>query len=314
LKGKSLVPFFSFVLLCTLELNAQSVVFLRKIDLAQEAKDRSFTSLIFGKKQGEDLRPGSLCRLGSDMYAITDAVNAQVVIVDGDGKIQKKISRAGQLKLISPVSVCVDDTGSFYVSDSARSCVFEFDSRYRYQGVFLAPSDSRITGILLVKGIFFCVDTLNHRILCYDLKGKLTRSFGERGSGEGEFNFPTHIAADSEYIYVTDALNFRIQIFDHSGAFVRAFGSPGRGGGNFSKPKGIAVDAKKRIFVADAEFDNVQIFDVEGKFLYHFGGPGNQDMEFWLPSGVFLDDDGTIWVSDTYNARIQVFRVVEQKP
>jgi DNA-binding beta-propeller fold protein YncE len=314
LKGKSLVSFFSLVLLCFLELNAQSVAFLREIDLKQGAKDKSFTSLILGKKQGKDMRPGSLCRVGLDKFAITDAVNAQVVVVDGNGKILKKISHAGKLKLISPVGVCVDNTGSFYVSDSARGCVFKFDARYKYQGVFLAPPNSRITGILLVKGIFFCVDTLNHRILCYDMEGALTQSFGERGSGEGEFNFPTHIAADNEYIYVTDALNFRIQIFDHSGAFVRVFGSAGRGGGNFSKPKGIAVDAKKRIFVADAEFDNVQVFDVEGKFLYHFGGPGNQDREFWLPSGVFLNGDGTIWVADTYNARIQVFKVVELEP
>ncbi|MFC2163973.1 6-bladed beta-propeller [Acidobacteriota bacterium] len=311
MKVRSLVLICSIVLLCFAELNAQSVKLLRMIDFQKGAKDKSISTLIFGKKQDKDLKPGSLCQIGLDKFAITDAVNGLVLIIDGRGKIQKKISHAGKLKLISPVGVCVDNKGSLYVSDSARGGVFRYDARHKYKGIFLIPPNSRITGILFAKGIFFCVDTRNHRILSFDGDGELTKSFGGRGSGQGEFNFPTHIAADNEYIYVTDALNFRIQIFDFRGEFIRAIGSPGRGGGNFSKPKGMAVDTKRRIFVADAEFDNIQIFNFEGEFLYHFGGPGHQDGEFWLPSGVMAHSDGTIWVVDTYNTRIQVFKVVE---
>jgi len=134
---------------------------------------------------------------------------------------------------------------------------------------------------------------------------------GKRGPGEGQFNFPTHIAAKNGFIYVVDALNFRVQVFDGSGKFIRVFGSPGRGGGNFSKPKGIAVDGQRRIFVADAMFDNVQIFNSEGRFLYYFGGPGQGQGEFWMPTGIMVDSDDTIWVADTYNNRIQVFKLVE---
>ncbi|MBN1223276.1 MAG: hypothetical protein JXB23_08490 [Candidatus Aminicenantes bacterium] len=312
MKAGYLAAVLSVAALCSsFELKAQSVEFLRTIDFAKGSKDRGIASLIFGAKQDKGMKPGALCRIDRDRFAITDAVNGAMFIVGNDGKIQKRISHAGKIKLISPVAVCRNDESHLFVADSARGVVFEYDADYKFLEVFLTPENSRITGLVFSRGEFFCIDTPNHRILCFGKDGALIKSFGCRGSGDGEFNFPTHIAADDEYIYVTDALNFRVQIFDFGGDFIRTFGNTGRGGGNFSKPKGIAVDKNKRVFVADAEFDNVQIFNFKGEFLYHLGGPGHMDGEFWLPSGVMVDADGSIWVADTYNTRIQIFRIVE---
>jgi len=208
--------------------------------------------------------------------------------------------------------VCTDDRGRLYIADSTQGGIIRFSSSLQFIDVFIASMKWRITGIIFRRGVFFCVDTQGHQVLCFDRSGRPSFSFGKRGTGPGEFNFPTHITADDEYIYVTDAMNFRVQVFDHQGQFVRAVGCHGRGGGQFSKPKGIVVNRKQLIFVADAMFDNIQVFNLKGDFLTFFGGPGQQDGQFRMPSGLWMDKDDTIWVADTFNQRIQAFKMVEE--
>jgi DNA-binding beta-propeller fold protein YncE len=295
-------------------LDTALVKFDRVIHLNGGRGKKSLKNIILGKTSKKDIKPSAICRINPHLLCITDAVNGSVIIMDNNGNIKKKISRVKGLRLISPVSACVDDTGNIYVSDSARQVVVRFDRKYKFKGIFISPSLSggRITGLVFMGGIFYCVDTANHRVLCFDRQGELRFIIGKRGTAEGQFNFPTHIAAGNGMIYVVDALNFRVQVFDDIGKFIRVFGTPGRGGGNFSKPKGIAVDGQGRIFVADAMFDNVQIFDSQGRFLYYFGGPGQGQGEFWMPTGIMVDIDKTIWVADTYNNRLQIFKLVEK--
>lgn len=295
-----------------------SVQWVKTISLNGKPGRKSIKTVLLGRRKQQHIKPASICRVNPGRLCVTDAISGTVILLDNNGKIKKRITHVKGVKLISPVSACVDDKGILYVSDTARQAVLMFDSnsKYKFKGIFISPAQSRfqgrITGIVFAGGNFYCVDTPNHRVLCFDRQGTLQFSFGKRGTAGGEFNFPTHIAVDKGFIYVTDALNFRVQVFDHSGTFIRAFGSPGRGGGNFSKPKGIAVDGQRRIFVADAMFDNVQIFDIQGRFLYYFGGPGQEQGQFWMPSGIMVDLDNTVWVADTYNNRLQVFKVVEK--
>jgi sugar lactone lactonase YvrE len=295
-------------------LRAKSVKFVKAIHFQKAAK-KSVTNFLLGKKRSKGgINPVSLCRIAPGRLCITDSVNGTVIILSDSGKTLKRITRVKGIKLLSPVAACVDDRGHLYVSDSALQAVLEFGPKYKFKKVFLGQSGVRITGIVFSRGRFFCLDTPNHRLLCFDSKGEFKFQVGQRGTAPAEFNYPTHITADNDYIYINDAMNFRVQVMDHDGRFVRAFGTFGRGGGNFSKPKGIAVDHKKRIFVTDAMFDNVQIFDMNGKFLYYFGGRGHGSGEFWMPSGIMSGPDNIIWVADTYNNRLQLFHLQEDTP
>lgn len=310
---KALAVFVCFSVLMPFWLLPQTVKHVESIEIKYKSDlKKSMKSVLFGKKKDTQIKPYALCRLGPDRLCVTDAMNGAVYIIDTEGIIKKKIDRVKGIRLGSPVGVCLDDADNIYISDSAKGGIVRFTPRYKFDGVFAAPLDARITGIAFNGGTLYGVDTENHRVLRFDREGKLTGSFGKRGTGNGEFNYPTHIHADKEFIYITDAMNFRVQIFDHKGGFVRVLGSWGRGGGNFSKPKGVAVDSQKRIFVTDAMFDNVQIFNGEGAFLYFFGEPGRGDGEFWMPMGIMVSGDNTIWVADTYNNRLQVFKLQEE--
>ena len=67
--------------------------------------------------------------------------------------------------------------------------------------------------------------------------------FGAPGTGDGQFNSPSHVAIDAQgNIYITDSLNDRIQKFDPSGKFFLRIGSSGSDDGHLSGPSVIALD------------------------------------------------------------------------
>lgn len=153
-------------------------------------------------------------------------------------------------------------------------------------------------------------ETEAHCISIFDSTGKKIRSFGSRGTGPGEFNFPTSLCIDAAgNVYVVDALNFRVQIFNSEGKLLSMFGKTGNATGYFARPKGIALDSYGNIYVADALFNAVQIFDQKGNFLLSFGRQGREAGQFWMPSGISIDKEDNIYVADTYNSRIQRFKL-----
>jgi sugar lactone lactonase YvrE len=227
------------------------------------------------------------------------------VRLDGDGNT---------LRFVSPVGVAFADDGRLFAADSAgRVLVFGEDGGFQ-RTLAAAGSEplQRPTGLAWSPRSrrLYVVDTLAHRVHAFSESGEHVRSFGTRGEGAGQFNYPTHIfwAAPGE-IYVTNSLDFRIDILDEEGAPKGSFGHHGDGSGDLAMPKGVAVDAEGIIYVADALFDNVQLFDRSGRFLLTVGGRGTDFGEFWLPAGLFISADGELYVCDTYNRRIQVFRI-----
>lgn len=155
------------------------------------------------------------------------------------------------------------------------------------------------------------VETKAHHIRIMDESGRTIKMIGTRGTGPGQFNYPTSIWIDKEgTAYVVDAMNFRIQVFSKEGDLITLFGENGDATGYFARPKGIATDSWGNIYVADALFHTVQIFDKTGRFLYNFGSQGRDKGEFWMPSGIFIDSKDYIYVADSYNSRVQVFQLL----
>ncbi len=215
----------------------------------------------------------------------------------------------------SPVGIALGPKGRVFVSDSAAGRVLvlsqegEFLGFLGKKGTFLRP-----TGIAWdpKNGRLLVVDTLACRILAFLPGGKQAGVFGRRGSGPGEFNFPTSLAVSrGGLVAVCDSMNFRIQILSPRMRPIRSFGIPGRGPGNFACPKGVALDSENHIYVVDSMFDNVQIFDLQGRLLLVFGSRGTALGRFYLPSGIFIDSKDRIFVSDSGNARVQIFQFHE---
>ncbi|MEI6466270.1 MAG: 6-bladed beta-propeller [Verrucomicrobiota bacterium] len=223
----------------------------------------------------------------------------------------RRWDRIGQYRLASPVAVAVHKT-TFYVADSGLSAVLAFDVKgeLRYA---LTNGFERPAGLVIAGEKLFVADASAHCILVFALHGQPLARFGRRGSAPGEFNFPTHLAADANgHLIVTDSMNSRVQILDQAGHSIAVVGGAGDGSGYFSRPKGVAADSFGHIYVADALFDNIQVFDQEGRLLMQFGETGRQPGNFWLPGGIAISRENRIYVADAYNRRVQIFQYVGQ--
>ncbi len=256
------------------------------------------------------LSPHGVVSDGKGRVYVGDWGAAKVHVFDFD---RKKYDIFGSTKtgpLESPIGIALDGQGHVYVSDSARRRIFVFTGT-KNSGVIGDDSLLRPTGIAInaKEKLLYVVDTLGHRVDVFDLEGKRVRSFGKRGAGAGEFNYPTHIALDSAGdLFVVDALNFRVQIFDKAGKFLSKFGSTGTGIHDFLKPKGIAVDSTGNIWVSDSLRNSIQVFNRQGKLLLIFGKMGISRGEFNVPAGLHIDAQDRLYVADSYNYRLQVFQ------
>lgn len=202
-----------------------------------------------------------------------------------------------------------------FVTDSAAGRVMGLDLKGHVRWTRGSESGfGRPTGLVATDDRLYVVDTTVHRIVVMSLSGAILRSFGGRGTGPGQFNFPTNIArASNGRLYVTDSMNFRVQIFDADERPVTAFGQLGDALGDFDKPKGIAVDGDGHIYVVEGLHDIVQMFDESGRLLLAFGGSGTGAGQLWLPSGIAISHD-LVFVADSANRRIELFQHRQEGP
>ena len=252
------------------------------------------------------VKPFGLALDEADNLCIADTGSRSISYCDFAHKRWRTWTAAGKIRFVSPVAVA-RKAKVFYVADSELGKVLAF----REDGplVFeIADPLQRPVGLALGEDTLYVADAQAHSIAAFDLRGRLRFRFGRRGTGPGEFNFPTHVWCDAaKELCVTDSLNARVQVFAPDGQFLRAVGGAGDTSGHFSRPKGVAADRAGHLYVVDALFDNFQIFDGQGRFLLGVGEAGDGPGEFWLPNGIAIDSKNRLYVADSFNRRVQVF-------
>src|SRR6266540_4250473 len=110
---------------------------------------------------------------------------------------------------------------------------------------------------------------------------------GGKGTGKGEFDFPTGIAVDGTgNVLVADTNNGRIEKFSPTGTFLSIMGNKGVGQAQLAGPNGIAVDRTGNIYVADASNHRVQKLAPDGAFIAEWKGP---EPGFYGPRRIAID-------------------------
>ena len=274
---------------------------------------RRFSNWLTGGETGNEsfVKPFSIAVDATDGLCVTDMATRSVGWLDPASKRWHRWNRLGRLRFVAPVAVAKDGD-VLLVADSTLGEVIAFNTKGELQ-FRLKENLVRPVGLAIYGEHVYVVDSQQHKVVVFGLKGGRITEFGRRGNGEGDLNFPTHIAVDvAGLLYVTDSMNSRVQVFDSNGSFIRQIGSIGDSPGHFSRPKGVAVDRFGHVFVVDAMFDCLQIFNSNGQVLLSLGQAGQGAGEFWLPNGVATSRDNRIYVADSYNRRVQVFEYIDE--
>lgn len=80
--------------------------------------------------------------------------------------------------------------------------------------------------------------------------GTFKFKFGNKGTGNGEFDLPAGVAVDAQNrIVVVDKDNHRVQVFSCTGNFITKFGSYGKEIGQFMYPWAVASNYKTCLLI-----------------------------------------------------------------
>lgn len=270
------------------------------------------SEVFFGASDARLIRPMAVVVVKGVVY-VADPGARGVHRFDPVAERYDLIAGEGDAALPSPIGLARGSEGEVYVTDSELAQVLVIRPGAKAAVPVALPHMGQPTGIAFdpESGRLYVVDTAAHRVNVFNRDGTTHASFGQRGKGDGEFNYPTLLWRDSKgQLYVTDSLNFRIQVFDAQGRFLKKFGQLGDGTGDNIRQKGVATDSYGHIYIVDALFNAIQIFDQNGGLLLSLGSLGSDVGEFWLPVGIFIGEEDLIYIADSYNQRVQILRYI----
>jgi DNA-binding beta-propeller fold protein YncE len=230
-----------------------------------------------GGKGGEKGRfdlPRGITVDGSGNVLIADTNNGRIQKFSRSGVFLGVIGTKGEGlgEFREPCGVAVDSSGNIYVADTGNQRV----QKLMPDGTFVAEWKGPEPGFYGPRDIsigadnsVYVVDEGHARIVKLDTDGNELAVWGESGTGDGQFNDATSVAADvnNDRVYVADPLNRRIEVFDTNGHFVANWFVPEwRPIQNAWYMQHLAVDSKAgRLYATSTQTDEVLVFDRTGK-------------------------------------------------
>ncbi|CAN5474091.1 peptidyl-alpha-hydroxyglycine alpha-amidating lyase family protein [soil metagenome] len=226
-----------------------------------------------------------------------------LVIFDREGNF---LDVWGEDVLLDAHGIFIDKDDNVFCTERNTHCVHKFDRNGKLlmtlgtpgiPGVhpgdpFNLPTDL----VVAPNGDLYISDGYgNARVHHYSADGSLLHSWGEPGSGPGQFDLSHCVRIDRQNrLWVCDRNNRRIQMFDLAGNYLSEWG-------DLAHPDQIYFDPNADV-VYIAELDQqVSIYTLDHQLLTQWGGgvkspkPG----EFLAcPHGIWADSRGDLYVSE----------------
>ncbi len=205
----------------------------------------------------------------NDNLWLVDRNHAQIMLFTNTGKLLRAIGVKGYR---SDTGVSPDD----YRSDAYKNVTHGGDP-------FNLPTDIDLTP----SGEMFVTDGYgNARVHKFAADGTHQFSWGEPGTGPGQFNLPHGIWITKDgRLLVLDRENDRVQVFDQSGKLLKIWPTKLIG------PAVIYVDRENIVYIVEHNGGLVSVLTLEGERLAQWGDPS-----FRSCHGIWGDSRGDLYV------------------
>ena len=246
-------------------------------------------------------------------------------------------------------SVRIDKDDNIWAIDKGSDMVIKFNQAGRVQWVFgrrkesadgaepwehvtppLAPRDGLFRQPTDVawdsQGNIYITDGyVNSRVAKFDKNGDWVMSWGEPGTGPGQFRLPHAIAIDrNDNIYVGDRTNRRVQVFNTSGKYLREWkiemppdyraravnGETPKAGdmAGVGAPNSLCITSgpTQVLYLGESTWP-ARIFKVtlDGKVLGVLGKAGRNLKEFSGGHALACPSENEVYVAESSNWRVQ---------
>jgi len=227
-----------------------------------------------------------------------------LVVFDREGNF---IASWGEDLLEAAHGIWIDEEDSVYCTEFATHCIHKFDRDGNLtmtlgtpgqQGAEGEPFDKPTDVVTLPSGEVFVSDGYgNARVHKYSPDGELLLSWGERGTGPGQFELSHCVRADRHgRIWACDRTNDRIQIFDTEGNYLDE-----RTG--LLKPDTIYIDQQEDVVYVAELMQRASILTLDGELICQWGGAEKSDRpgEFCgSPHGIWVDRYGDLYIGQVH--------------
>ena len=236
----------------------------------------------------------------------------KVEILRADYKLQ---TWAGS-QFVRPHSIRLDKKDNIWCVDDSGNKIYKFNQSLKLElsigdgipaeresGIpFNRPTD--ITVRESTGEIFISDGYGNSRIHQFNKNGEYIKSWGESGTGPGQFSLPHNLSMiNDEELIVCDRENHRVQIFSINGDFIKEW--------HVHKATAVTVDNVGKIYIAEQGPPPVQhgvknlghsvgIWNNKGELLDRLGSelPGEESDQFLWPHSICVDSKGRIFVAE----------------
>lgn len=274
------------------------------VGVAVDSRDRAFiltrgkARVIIYDRDGSFVGSWGEDRFTERTHGLTIAPDDSVFVVDEGSEVVYKFTPDGELLLTLGTPGIASDTG--------------YDGRSLESITHGGPPFNHPTNLAVAPGgdLYVSDGYGNARVHHFSAAGALIRSWGEPGTGPGQFNLVhgVAVAADGR-VFVADRENDRIQIFSPDGAYLEQWPQ-------VQRPTNVAFDRTGRVYVSelwrpvgdrsmvhgaspDDRPGRVAVLDLAGNVLARWGGPDRcAPGNFVAPHDICVDSRGDIYVGE----------------
>jgi len=203
----------------------------------------------------------------------------------------------------------IDREDNVWVTDTEHHLVYKFDPRGELLLTLGQPDKPGLGHDQFDKptdvnfgpgGEIYVTDGYgNSRIMKFNAKGEFLTTWGEAGSGPGQFNAPHAVVIGKDgRVIIGDRDNDRIQIFTPEGELLETWTG--------FAPFGLAFGPDDVLFVADGRANKILRLDADGNVVQSWGGTkGAAPGEFSTPHMLEADRQGNLYAAEVSGKRVQ---------